>query len=149
MEFKWPEGKFTNKKAQLDRMVDKSNDPGIEVDDIPPNGCGLNQMDVERVAAVYGRTVVDSLSGTNVHSSYGPLWTVRTDSMGGLINMPGGGYTHRVRPLTAKECTLVQGLPCDYYETMRDLGMTDRVITKAAAMGWPIRTGCSVMIMPE
>ena len=31
VEFKWPEGKFTNKKAQLDRMVDKSNDPGIEV----------------------------------------------------------------------------------------------------------------------
>ena len=35
VEFKWPEGKFTNEKAQLDKMVDGSNDPGIEVDDIP------------------------------------------------------------------------------------------------------------------
>ena len=32
-----------------------------------------------------------------------------------------------------------------YYETMRDIGMSDQVITKAAAMGWPIRTGCSVI----
>ena len=35
VEFKWPEGKFTSEKAQLDKMVDESNDPGTEVGDIP------------------------------------------------------------------------------------------------------------------
>ena len=144
-EFKWPEGKFASDKAQLEKMVAESSDPGAEISGIPSNGCRLEEEDVDRVAAVYGRTVVESLSGTNVHSVYGPLWTVRTDGMGGLINVPGDGRAHRVRPLSAKECTLVQGLPSDYYETMQKLGMSDRVITKAAAMGWPIRTGCSVI----
>ena len=65
--------------------------------------------------------------------------------MGGLVHIPGEDRKHRVRPLVTKECTLVQGLPCDYYDTMRELGMSNKTISKAAAMGWPIRTGCSVI----
>ena len=146
MGFVWPKEKFfRGQQAQVEEMVKMTGDPGVPISNIPTNGHKIDETDVEKVASKYGSKVTESLSGKNVHSVYGPLWTVRSEGMGGLIHVPGSGNGRNVRPLTMKECTLVQGMPIDYYETMKDLGMRNACISKAAAMGWPIRTGCSVL----
>ena len=120
----------------------------------------LSNKTFEKAIKKLGKTVPCSLSGDLTHSVECPIWTVRQRGMGGLVRYPAGGHErlelhdwkwcdpdleYYVRPLTSKECTLVQGVPHDFYDTLMRKGIHPMEIVKATAQGWPIRTATAVL----